>query len=282
MKNSRLPRKRGAAILTIIIRVRESGGLIVSNELDLKEYYVIIRKRLGLIATIVVLSCLASGLVSYFILNPIYEASTKIIVNRSSEQSLANSLDLNEVNTNLRLIDTYKEIIKTPAIMDIVVKENPDFGFTSADLMKKVSVSSVNNTQVMTIKMEDYSYEKAVQVVNAISNVFKDEISNIFKVDNVTILNKAQLSPVPDPIKPNPKLNIAISFIVSLMVAVGIAFLLEYLDDTIKTESDVEKYLQLPTLAMITSLDPEEMKNDQVPAPKSEKVGESKVVTLNQ
>ncbi|OPA80480.1 lipopolysaccharide biosynthesis protein [Paenibacillus selenitireducens] len=254
----------------------------MSTELDLKEYYQIIRKRLGMIIAIVAVSSIACGLVSYFLLNPVYEASTKIIVNRSSEQNLANTIDINEVNTNLRLIDTYKEIIKTPAITEIVVKNYPQFALTASELMEKVSVSSVNNTQVMTIKVEDESYEKAAEVVNAVSNVFKDEISKIFKVDNVTILNKAPLSPVPSPIKPNPKLNIAISFIVSLMVAVGIAFLLEYLDDTIKTEQDVMKYLNLPTLTMISALDAEDMKQARAPSKTNEKAGESNVVTINQ
>jgi capsular polysaccharide biosynthesis protein len=230
----------------------------VETELDLRDYWNVIRKRIWMIAGIVLVATAATGVFSYFFIDPVYEASTKLIVNRSSDQTTANPLDLNEVNTNLRLIDTYKEIIKTTAITDIVAREYPQFGMTSEQIARAVKVSSVNNTQVMTLKVEHTSYEKAAQIVNAVSYVFQREIPKIFKIDNVSILNEAKLSPAPAPIKPNVKLNIAISLVVSLMIAVGLAFLLEYLDDTIKTEADVEKYLGLPTLGVIVKWKPED------------------------
>ena len=57
-----------------------------------------------------------------------------------------------------------------------------------------------------------------------------------------------------NPISPNKKLNLAIAFFLGLMISVGIVFLLEYLDSTIKTESDVEKYLDLPVLGVIPKM----------------------------
>lgn len=224
----------------------------MSNELDLKDIYYIIKKRLLLIVSLVVVVSVASAVVSLFVLTPVYEASTKIVVNRSNDKAEVTSADLmNEVNLNLRLIDTYKEIIKTPAIMDVVVRDYPNLGLTAGELMQKVSVSSVNNTQVMTIKVQDESYERAAQTVNAVSNVFKEEIAHIYKVDNVSILSEAKLDSLPSPVKPSPVLNTAIAFLVSLMLGVGIAFLLEYLDDTVKTERDIEQLLELPILGVV-------------------------------
>lgn len=220
-------------------------------EIDLKDYLRIVRKRLWLIIAFVLVCTIGAGVVSTFFLSPVYEASTKLIVNKSDETAALNSVDLNTVNLNLRLIDTYKEIIKTPAIMNIVAEENPEFGITAKELSSKVRVSSVNNTQVMTLVVEDESYERAAMIVNAVSSVFQREISNIMNVDNVSILNEASLTEVPGPVKPNTKLNIAIAFVVSLMVALGIVFLLEYLDDTVKTENDVQQLLDLPILTMV-------------------------------
>jgi capsular polysaccharide biosynthesis protein len=77
-------------------------------------------------------------------------------------------------------------------------------------------------------------------------------------VENVSILNEAPVNDQPEPVSPNIPLNIAIAFVASLMLAVGISFLLEYLDDTIKTEDDVLTYLGQPTLAMISRMNPEE------------------------
>lgn len=218
-------------------------------ELDLKDYLKILKKRFWILALFVAVGCSATGVVSYFLLDPVYEASSKLIVNK--HQDVSERLDLNSVNLNIRLIETYKEIIKTTAIMDKVVARYPELGTTSEELIKRIRVSSVNNTQVMTVSIQDKEYNRAVEIVNAVATVFKDEIPSIMTVDNVSVLDTAKPMSDPSPVRPNPPLNIAISFVVSLMVGVGLAFLLEYLDDTIKTRDDVQKILGLPTLAMI-------------------------------
>lgn len=223
----------------------------MSVELDLKDYIRILRKRMWLIAAFVLICSLATAFISFTWLTPIYQASTKLIVNKSNESFATNQLDLNAVNLNIRLIDTYKEIIKTSAIMDKVVLEHPELGLTSDQLTSQVRVSSVNNTQVMTLSVQNPSYAKAAEIVNAISNTFIKEIPKLMTVDNVSLLAPADPGKSPSPVKPQPVLNTAIAFIISLMIAVGITFLIEYLDDSIRTEQDVEQYLGLPTIAMI-------------------------------
>ncbi|WP_438434517.1 YveK family protein [Gorillibacterium sp. sgz500922] len=243
------------------------------------DYVRILRKRLVLIVSVTLVCTLAAGLISYFVLSPVYEASTKIIV-KSNEQTGITQLDLNAINSNLKLIDTYKEVIKTPAIMDVVVAQHPEFNLTSEQLIRKVKVSSVNNTQVMTLVVQDGDYNQAAKVVNAISDVFKQEIPQIMKVDNITILNQAKLKDNPVPVKPNKLMNTAIAFLLGLFVSVGISFLLEFLDDSVKTEADIEALLGLPTLATIARLKPDDYKtqaNEQ-----QVKAGVSKHASVNQ
>jgi capsular polysaccharide biosynthesis protein len=223
-------------------------------EIDLKDYIVVVKRRWKLILALVVILTGLVAIWSQFFITPTYEASTKIIVTKSDANNQITSLDLNAVNTNIQLINTYKEVIKTPRIMDLVVKQYPEFGLTSEQLSEKVQVSSVNETQVMTISAEDSSYTLAAAIVNATSEVFQKEISKIMKVDNVSILNTANLNDQPDPIKPNKLLNVAISFVVSLMLGVATAFLIEYLDDTVKSEEDISRLLGLPTLTMIPKI----------------------------
>lgn len=255
---------------------------MLSQELDLRDYFRIIRKRLWLIVGIVIIVCGIAGIYSVYIKQPVYEASTKIIVNQTPNQTAAAQLDLNQINTNIQLINTYKEIIKTPAILDIVTSKYPQFNLTTDELMKKVNVSSVNNTQVMTLVVRDTSYSKAAEVVNAISLIFKQEIPSLFNVQNVSILNEAKVNPeqAPGPVEPNVLLNLAIAFVVSLMIGLGIAFLLEYMDDTLKTEADIEQVLGLPTLAMITRVGAEEARaGEPVSAAQIRKTGELEHVT---
>ena len=98
-------------------------------------------------------------------------------------------------------------------------------------------------------------------------------------VDNVTVLSKAELSEELSPIKPRPMLNVAIAFVVGLMAAVGLAFLLEYLDNTVKKEEDVESLLGLPVLGIVARMDEETM-NVKSHAPSSRKVRD-KQLALN-
>jgi capsular polysaccharide biosynthesis protein len=246
----------------------------VTRELDLKMVMSLLRKRLWMIVLIVVLSCTATGIFSYLFIKPTYEASTKLIINSSADQTGLVKMDLNAVNTNISLINTYKEIIKTPAIMDIVSKEHPDFGLTSDQLINNIKLSSVNETQVLTISIQDPSYEKASKIVNAVSQVFQSQIPKIMKVDNVILLNQADSAKLPKPVKPNPNLNIALCFLVSLMLSIGTVYLLEYFDDSIKTEADVERYLGLPTLAMVTQIVDGDLKKQGDTLTSRRKVGE--------
>lgn len=230
----------------------------MSNELDLRQYMAIIKKRLALIIVFVIICTAAAAVVSMFFKDPVYEASTKIIVNQTTAQMATGQLDINQINSNIKMIDTYKEIIKTPAILDKVASKYPELGLTTTELSRKIQVSSVNNTQVMTLIVQDVDYKQAAQVVNAVSKVFQEEIQHIFKVENVSILNEAVIDAQPSPVSPNIPLNIAIAFVVSLMIAIGITFLLEYMDDTIKTEADVLQFLGQPTLAMISRMNTED------------------------
>ncbi|WP_270166539.1 YveK family protein [Paenibacillus sp. SYP-B4298] len=254
----------------------------MSNELDLRDYVRIIRKRLWMIVAIVVAACLLAGAFSMYFQKPVYEASTKIIVNQTASQAMLQQLDLNQINSNIRMIDTYKEIIKTPAILDKVVERYPQFGLTTEQLADKVKVSSVNNTQVMTLAVQDLSYRQAAEIVNAVSLIFQQEIPTLFNIENVSILNEAKVDATPDPVSPNIPLNIAISFVVALMLGIGVSFLLEFLDDTVKTEEDVQRYLGLPTLGVITRMDQEDIKTASTKASSQsyKKAGELERVTI--
>jgi capsular polysaccharide biosynthesis protein len=253
----------------------------MTMEIELKEYLNIIRKRIWLILILVIVACVTTAAVSFYWIKPVYSASTKLIVNKSADFQGLDKIDLNSVNANIRLINTYKEIIKTPAILDKVTAKYPDLNLTTEQLNTKIKVQASTDSQIMTISAEDYTYNQAFQIVNAVALVFKEEIPSIMKVDNVAILNEAKPVEHPVPIKPIKSLNIIIAFVVSLMVSVGIIFLLEYLDDTIKTEKDIEQYLGVPTLVTIMKVKQADLKG-KTPNTTQKMVGERTYASVNQ
>ncbi|WP_423408391.1 YveK family protein [Heyndrickxia sp. MSNUG] len=230
----------------------------MEETISLKELLQTLKKRMSLIVIITLLAVTVSGVISFFLLTPIYQASTQLLVNQSkNEQSMYN---YNEVQTNLQLINTYNVIIKSPAILDLV-NEELGLDMTAVELNGKITVQSEQNSQVVNISVQDPDANQAAKIANKTAEVFTREIANIMKVDNVSILAKATVVDQQSPIKPKPLLNIAIGLVVGLMAGVGLAFLLEYFDTTIKDEQDIEKTLGLPLLGVIARIDDSHIQN---------------------
>lgn len=228
----------------------------MEETISLKELMQTLRKRMALILSITLIAGIVSGVISFFLLTPIYQASTQILVNqKKSDQAVYNP---SEVQTNLQLINTYNVIIKSPAILDLVADELK-LALNAQQLNGKITVGSESDSQVVTISVEDEDPETAAEIANTVADVFSKQIVTIMNVDNVSILSQAEVTDEQAPIKPQPLLNIAIALVVGLMAGVGLAFLLEYLDNTVKTEQDIEKALGLPLLGVITKIDDAKM-----------------------
>ncbi|MEH7180560.1 YveK family protein [Neobacillus vireti] len=231
----------------------------MEETINLKELLSTLKKRLVMIILIAITAALVSGVISYFYLTPIYQASTQLLINQKRENQTVNSGDI-QVQANVQLINTYNVIIKSPAILDkVALKLGSDI--TSGQLNGAITVGQEANSQVVRISVRDTSAKRAAEIANTTAEVFQTEIVKIMNVDNVNILAKAVENNYP--VEPNPIRNIAIALVIGLLLGVGLAFLLDYFDNTIKSEVDIEKELGLPVLGVIATIDEiklEEMK----------------------
>jgi len=225
----------------------------MDETISLKEIYEVIKKRIRLILSLTVGAILIAAVVSYAILTPTYESSSQFIVNQSQQDKME-TYDVNDIRSNVELINTYNVIIKSTAILnDVVDQLNLDISATT--LAKDIQVSSEQDSQVVTVTVTDESPEQATDIANATVDIFQDKIADIMNVDNVSVLTEASTPGNPKPVAPNPKLNIAIALVLGAMIGIGVAFLLEYLDNTIATEEDLEKHLDLPILGVISHIE---------------------------
>ncbi|MDT3496333.1 Wzz/FepE/Etk N-terminal domain-containing protein [Bacillus toyonensis] len=240
----------------------------MEETINLKELFHILKKRLAMILVIAFGAAIVSAIISFFFMTPIYQSSTQILVNQKKQEGAA--IQYNEVQTNIQLTNTYKVIIKSPVILD-QVKEKLGLNITVQELNTKIEVANEKDSQVVAVTAQDKDPKLARDIANTTAEVFQGEVAKIMSVDNVTVLSKAEIAENLSPIKPRPMLNVVIAFVVGLMASVGLAFLLEYLDNTVKKEEDVESLLGLPVLGIVARMD-EETLNVKSHATSSRKV----------
>lgn len=219
----------------------------MEHTISLFQIFNILKKRWKLILLITLVAVLISSIISFYIMKPVYQASTQILVNKKDSE---NQLDFTQLRSNVELINTYSVIIKSPAILGKVI-ENLDLKQNEEQLNQNITINIQANSQVFSLIVEDSDASRAVNIANTLSETFQKEISSIMNVNNVTILAKAELKENPKPIKPNSLLNIAIAFVIGLMAGIGIALLLDFIDNSLKDDQDVAVHLGLPILGSV-------------------------------
>ncbi|AQQ54218.1 YveK family protein [Planococcus lenghuensis] len=234
----------------------------MEETISLQDIFKTVKKRLGLIALTTILAITIAGIVSFLILTPIYQVSSQILVNQENTETA--TVSNQDIQANLQLINTYSVIIKSPAILNQVI-EQLDLEINAAQLSDQITVATAQNSQVVNLTVQDSDPALAVEIANTITEVFEEDIREIMNVNNVTILTPAVFTDELSPVEPNPLLNMAIAGVIGLMIGVGIAFLLEYLDTSLKNEQDIEDVLNLPVLGLISPIPDKEMVTVDVP-----------------
>lgn len=203
----------------------------MEEEISLSELFTTLKKRLSMIISLGLIGLIVAAGFTFFIATPLYNATTQILVNRTTES--AEGLQLTDINTNVQMINTYKDIIKGPVILN-EVQEILETNLTTTELSNKIEITTQENSQVFSLTVTDESPYEASEAANAVANTFQSEIGNIMNVENVTIISEAV--PNTNQISPNNLLNLAIGLLIGLMLGVGSAFLSEFMDKSVRDE----------------------------------------------
>ncbi|MFU0784646.1 MAG: Capsular biosynthesis protein [Thermoanaerobacterium thermosaccharolyticum] len=218
--------------------------------LDLRDFFYILKKRLKMILCITIGFAAIAGILSFFVIKPTYEASSTIIVGKPKANE---KTDNSDVMMYQNLVKTYTQIAESNSVANKTLKKL-NGSITLDEFKDMVSVESEQGTQILKIKVDSKDPSQAVKVVNAAAASFIEESKRVFPTGgDIQIMDRAQFPK--DPVKPKKLLNIAIAFFLGILVSVGLAFLLEYSDNTIKTEDDVSRYLELPVIGIIPKMD---------------------------
>ena len=212
--------------------------------IDLRSIIKLIRQRLGLILLSTLVVTVIGGIYTFFIATPVYTASTQLVVKLpSSENSAAYA---GQVNGNIQMANTINQVIVSPVILD---KVKSNLNLPSDAFQKQVLASNQTNSQVImpTVKYGDPYIAK--KIADETAKVFSNDAATLLNVTNVNVLSKAKAQT--SPVSPKPKLYLAVSVVVGLILGIGFAFLKEVFDNKINSEADIES-LGLSVLGVTT------------------------------
>lgn len=215
-----------------------------SQDIDLRGLLQLLIHRLWILLGLPIVAGITAGIISYNYLTPIYQASNTLWIKGEPGQ-----LDYSTIIASQDLAMTYAEVARTLGVAQAAVKYLNRSGMTAEDLYGHLVATPVKGTELLRFTVTDPDPVKAADIANAFALGFKEEIERSQMVQHLYIVEEARVPS--SPVKPNPRLNIMIALAIGFMAAVGLAFLLEYLDTSIRSPEDVTRRLGAPVLATI-------------------------------
>lgn len=214
------------------------------EEIDLRDFWDLIKSKILLIINCTLVFAICGLVYLAFINVPKYKSTTSIVLASNSSDGVTTS----DLTINKNLVQTYSEIVRSRKVIEKAIN---DLGLdvTYSTLVKNVSVSSVSNTEIIKISVSDINANNATKITNSIAEVFIDEVSGLYNMTNVKVLDSAS-TPV-NPYNVNYVKTIGISVIAGLIFSFVIIFLIYYFDNTIKSPEQVESKIGLPILGRI-------------------------------
>ena len=220
------------------------------REISIYEIFEALKKRWLLIVSITLVATLISIILNFFVIKPVYETSTKVFIGK--EENNLEGYNSNDIQMYQKLLQTYAETIKTKEVIKAAIN-NVNADLTVKGIKESLVITPVSDTQILQIKYENKNPEIAKEILENITNEFIILAKELVPNGNVRVIEFVELPE--EPVSPNKKMNITITFLLGFMVSVGLVFLIEYFDNTFKNKEDLESELDIPVIGVIPSFD---------------------------
>lgn len=215
------------------------------EEINLKELFEYFKERILVVFTIVLVVLIIGCVYSVFFKTPMYQSSTSIILVSADGN---NGITQSEISLSKSLVSTYSSIVTSRRILEPVI-QNLSLDYSYEGLKSMINVTNDTQTEIINIFVKNSDSSLAATIANEIVKVFSDEIKDIYRLQNVSVIDKA--AEASGAYNINVVKDVAIYLIAGTVLALAIIFIIYYFDTTIKSAEEVENKLGLPVFGII-------------------------------
>lgn len=223
------------------------------QEIDLRQIFGLIFEYKFLIIFVILAFVIVGAIYAVIIKVPKYTATTKLVLAQSDVSSASVSeITTAELSLNDKLIATYKEIAKSSSVVRSVI-DNLGLDMTEDELKSRISITAVTSTQILLVSYTDYDQDRVARITNEIADVFSKRIAELYKVNNISVLDLAETPTRPSNI--NNSKDILIFAAVGVAVACGMMFFIYIFKNTVESAKNIEDTTGLFVLAELPDCD---------------------------
>ena len=214
------------------------------EEINLKEVYSYFKSRLLWMILAIVVIVIIGNVYTILTRVPMYQSNTTIVLVGESKKEYSQT----DSQLNQNLIGTYSEIITSRKVLQQVI-DNLKLKMTVDELSKNITTSSVEDTEIIRITVNNEKKKMAAEIANEVADVFSDEIQDIYNLENVAIIDKAEEADASYNI--NYVKDNVIYLMIGVVLSFGVVFVMYYFDTTIKSSEIVEEKLGLTVIGIV-------------------------------
>lgn len=214
------------------------------EEIDLIWLFKALIKKVWLIVSVAIVCASGAAAYTHLRMAPTYVSTTTMLV--MTQETTLSSLANLQLGSQLR--GDYTILITCRPVVEEVI-ENLDLDMSYNSLVSRISFDNPEDTRILHISVTLNDAKQAKAVVDELSRVSSKFIAEQMDVTAPKIIEEGV---VPTrPVGPNLMKNTAIGFLVGALLVCIMIVVSELLNDTIQTEEDIAKYLDIPTFAIV-------------------------------
>lgn len=226
----------------------------MDGNLDILTYLRLLRRRIGVVLAAVVLALGAAGVYTFVLADPQYTANTVLFVWQSRQgDTTGTGMNYNDLLFNDKLVSDYRELCKSRTVTALVAADLGLPATMTGALAGKIEVSTKSNTRLLLITVTDTDPVFATNLANSVATVFRQVVVEKMGAENVQVIDPAIVPTGPS--SPNKPMNMLIALIVGLAAGIGLAFLTDILDGSVKTVEEIESITGRTVLGVIPEFD---------------------------